>query len=338
MTNEHGSRQANDAIPFDVLEAYELGGEIRIERLGGGLVNEAILVSSSDNKSVFRKLSPLLDPSLLTDTTVIGDHLYERGWEAPRNLPTTNGDLYVKDGLGSIWHRMNFIGSDGRTPAAIQPSLSSQVGELLGGWHITMRELDYVPQFSMPHFHDTAWQAHKTEMLIGCLPDNDSRAMAKEFICAYRRLPTVIDQPPQIIHGDPKLDNMLFRDGTPFTLIDFDTIMYDQPWTDVGDFLRSLTGKLMGSAGVEPAIDDFIKSYHESGEVAITRAEAIDCSLYATARIALELGMRYLCDIVDGDKYFSWNRDTFSSRRDNHYHKANLQRNVAQLVLQLTKS
>jgi Ser/Thr protein kinase RdoA (MazF antagonist) len=199
--------------------------------------------------------------------------------------------------------------------------------------HASVRSLNYTPRFSLDHFHDTPYHASK---LIDSLPQltEAGRELGHGILRSYVTLPTDIEMSRQLIHGDPKLDNMLFRDGKPFTLIDFDTIMKDSVWTDVGDFLRSLTGKLLDKDAAEAGITNFVAAYREASNLGLSPDQTAHQALRHTGRIALELGMRYLCDIVDGNKYFSWSAEQYDSRHDNHIERAALQLRVAQFVIE----
>lgn len=320
-------------IPTDVRASYDISDQATVDRLSGGLVNDALVVTDRGETTVLRRLSDRLDPIVVEDTGVVSDHLNLNGWEAPSIRPTVTGDLHMQDSAGLTWHRMDFIASDGAVPEKYDETLLRAAGQLIGDWHTTTRQLDYQPRFKIPHFHDTPYHADKMAKLAGDMPDCSTRFLARSLVQLYGILPPESAQTPQIIHGDPKLDNMLFRGGQPFTLIDLDNVMRDSILTDVGDSLRSYAGKSMQSGQSEPPVDTFVVAYGEAGELGMSEDEAAQMSLRATGRIALELGMRYLCDIVDTDKYFSWDPANFDSRRDNHYSKATLQLSVASYAL-----
>lgn len=327
------SRHKPDLPPI-VREAYSISNEATVEYLSGGLVNDTMLVNDQGEATIMRRLSQIDDSTMIEDTEVIGRHLQQYGWEAPSNLPTVTGSTHVRDDGGQLWHRLQFIDSDGKTPTQMDTDLAGSAGTMIGNWHRTMRGLDYAPRFGLDHFHDTDWIATKLARQVPFLPDTTSRELAKDILQAYVFMPAEAEATRQVIHGDPKLDNMLFRGGRPFTLIDFDTVMLDSPWTDVGDFLRSLTGKLLHTGDAEPGITAFVGGYRETSELAVSPGEATGRALHATGRIALELGMRYLSDIVDPKKYFSWDPSRHVSRRDNHFERASLQFAVARYALE----
>jgi hypothetical protein len=113
------------------------------------------------------------------------------------------------------------------------------------------------------------------------------------------------------IHGDTKLDNFLFstRTGKVKALIDLDTIMPHTWLADWGDMVRSLVNvageKEPDLAKVQVNMDifqavarGFLRSARKTAPYEIARM--VD----AVQIIALELGLRFLCDYLRGDSYF----------------------------------
>lgn len=322
---------ATVGLPTIVREAYDISEQAAVTPLSGGLVNETVLVNDEGDITVMRRLAPVLGAAVLEDARVVSDHLARNDWEAPVHLPTVSGEYSVLDNGNMVWHRMSYLASDGKTPA-LDSTLPAVAGNMLGRWHATTRSLEYTPQFVFPHFHDSPYHARKMQDYVRRMPDRESIVLADSLLATYNQVAGGPDTHKQVIHGDPKLDNMLFRDGKPFTLIDFDNIMLDTPWTDVGDLLRSVTGKLIQRGSVGNEIEDFVAAYHQAGELTDSVDEAAHKALLATGRIAVELGMRYLCDIADGN-YFSWDPIAFRTRAENHASKASLQLAVAQHAL-----
>lgn len=321
-------------LPQVVREAYEINEDATLTRLSGGLVNDALVVDEGSQRTIMRRLSPILSTLVLEDTQAVALHLAANGWDAPSSLPTAAGSIHIEDEGGNIWHRMQFITSDGKTPEHLGEELSRTAGTMLGAWHTTVQALNYVPRFSFDHFHDTSFIAAKITRQLDAMPDKETHSLARKMLGCYSALPLTEQEPTQLIHGDPKLDNILFRNGNPYTLIDFDNVMLGSRWLDVGDFLRSLTGKLIQQGTTNNETEAFAENYHEAGELTISVDETTARSYQATSQIALELGMRYLSDIVDTEKYFSWDPSRHGSRRNNHVARAELQLQVAELALQ----
>ncbi len=319
-------------LPPIVKDSYGIDNQAHLTELSGGLVNETLLVETNERKFVLRKLAPLLGANIIRNTDAVANHLQNAGWEAPTIEPTHGGDLFVMDESQRLWHAAAYIHSDSNTKVEYGHELASEVGYLLGDWHTSVKSLDYIPQ-SLPHFHDTEHIANKLRGEISLLPDDMMQELGHMLLDDYLQQPVDIALDRQIIHGDPKLDNMLFRDGNPFTLIDLDCIIRDSVWTDVGDFLRSLSGKLIDTGtDTTRSFDAFVQSYTDATDSPISSDEATHAALQSTRRIAAELGMRYLSDIVDGQQYFTWDPSLYTARADALHSKAWAQYKVVQTV------
>jgi aminoglycoside phosphotransferase (APT) family kinase protein len=103
-----------------------------------------------------------------------------------------------------------------------------------------------------------------------------------------------------VIHGDPKFNNFLFKDGKAISLLDLDTLMLASPLLDVGDAFRSWCRK-------KPATSEFmsdvfnaaLKGYRSQSCFEIGASEAKN----AMSLITLELSARYLIDYFE-ESYF----------------------------------
>lgn len=324
-------------LPVSIENAYDLGEQYDVQHLSGGQVNETLLVMSPERQLILRKLSPLLGTLTIHKTFTIANHLAEQGWEAPLIEQTRGGEPYTYDESGFIWHGMAYIHSDEVIPSSIDYSFIGTAGNLIGGWHRDVQSLSYSPD-SLPHFHDTDYIAGKLGADLPLL-DSSGQELAQTFLREYQTVAKGLDiaEEQQIIHGDPKLDNMLYRSGQPFTLIDLDCSLRASTWIDIGDFLRSVHGKLLSSqldysGPVSDVNTAFMDGYLDATNTRLSSDQAVSQASIATKKIAIELGMRYLSDIVDGAHYFSWERQTYQSRQGALYDKASLQMSILQEI------
>lgn len=319
-------------IPPAIKTAYDIGTQDSVSRLSGGLVNETLLVEQGEHKFVLRKLAPILGVATVQNTCVISEHLARTGWEAPVITPSVTGELHAFDETGRLWHGMSYIPADTNPTCTYDVTLAELAGQLLGSWHLSVKSLHYSPD-GLPHFHDTDYIARKLEHDAYYLTNPQALKLARWFLSENRHQTEFLPGEFQIIHGDPKLNNMLFRNGTPFTLIDFDCVMRESIWTDVGDFLRSISGKLVDTGQeVTDTVTGFVEGYLAGNESALSADEALYFAQHATKRITCELGMRYLSDLVDGQDYFSWDQAAYESRDEALYDRALLQYKVLQVI------
>lgn len=305
-------------VPSEIITCFYGDGQPNLEILNGGIVNSTLCVTDAKGeKSILQRLSPIFDASMATDFDVVSRHLRLEGWEVALDLKTLDGKSYVNDNAGNLWRAFTFIESDGVVPAA-GPEANVALSGLLGALHNSLSRIDYKPRFALPHFHETTFYANKLEGLLPDLKEPQVKALGATCI-ALSREKTISPEPSQLIHGDPKMANALYRDGKPFTFVDFDTLMCANPLVDVGDMLRSITSKSIGkdSPFNIKNIDPIIQSYYQQAKPQANEAEFIRQAYNAGQVIALELGIRYLADAVE-DTYFDWDRSQFASRREHN--------------------
>lgn len=177
----------------------------------------------------------------------------------------------------------------------------------------------FLPQES--YLRNAVWQQY----VLHCDRDqyearrnNQEVADARDFLLEYRHVVMKLWQEVQsgnlkqsIIHGDPKLENFLFRTGTDdvVSMIDLDTLMPYTWLADWGDMARSLINpageKAIDIDSVSVDIDVFkaLMQGYVSSAHSLPPYE-MELMTIAPAVIGMELGMRFLTDYVRGDNYF----------------------------------
>jgi Ser/Thr protein kinase RdoA (MazF antagonist) len=149
--------------------------------------------------------------------------------------------------------------------------------------------------------------------------DGDRVSAATAFVTRRRAIAGTLEQArrdrrilQRLIHGDPKLDNILFDDPglRALALIDLDTVQPGLLHYDIGDCLRSCCSRTGESEenGDRVSFDigvceALLGAYAEHTGGLLRRSE-VDL-LYEAARIIpLELGVRFLTDHLEGDRWF----------------------------------
>ncbi len=322
------------SVPDEIIQAFFKAPPVAVTPLGEGLVNRTVLVTDvSGHHSVLQKLSPIFEPAaLVADYQIVSEHLRGKGWQIPKLIPTRTDQLAATDGEGNAWRRLSFIASDPVDVPTLKTASPFQAGQLLGKLHRDLATLDYTPTFAIPNFHDTTFYAEKLADLQARLPDATTRKLATALLGSYQVLPPLPDDAPQLIHGDPQYTNMLFKANTPFTFIDFDTLMQGAVWLDIGDLLRSQAeGAAAAGRSPSPAkLQSIVEGYRQTARPNESPEAFLDTSMLAMKRIALELAMRFMIDIVE-DSYFAWDKKRFTSRSDHNLARAKTQWRIAQI-------
>ena len=135
------------------------------------------------------------------------------------------------------------------------------------------------------------------------------------------------DIPTRITHNDTKISNVLFdrKTNTPRCMIDLDTVMRGSPLYDIADAIRSGANTHSGQEREykKARIDlELLKEFligFEKGAPGMLNEKEKELLPVALKIIPLELGMRYLTDYYNGNKYFN------VSYEDQNLYRARLQ-------------
>jgi hypothetical protein len=327
-------------VPLPIIKAYGITNDYLVRKVEGGHVNQTYLVISKGVKYLLQQLGEVLGSPTLDCHSLLCRNLVQKGWEVPDLINSNPTKSKTISYYGRVWRCLKFIDNDSNGEPEINSELFSACGGLLGKWHKDVSKLDIKPTTPEKERHDIFREAKDLELNLRFLP-NEAKVLGDKILGELNDLPKTPQGSQQIIHGDPKLDNVLFRGGKPFTLIDFDAVTVGSVWTDIGDMLRSLARKKLTAKNAEinlADIEHFMENYKKSaGPRNFVATDDIKNALSATKEISLEVAMRYLNDLDEQSNYLSWDSDNFASKLDNHIGKARLQINVVRTLNKLQK-
>ncbi len=174
---------------------------------------------------------------------------------------------------------------------------------------------------TLPGFHVTPLYLAGFDQVVDGLTDwpaTSGLGEALAFVAARRGEADVLESAkaqgklqPRVMHGDPKLDNVLFdtRTGQAVSLIDLDTVKPGLLHYDLGDCFRSCcnsAGECMGqgSAAFDRRVfRAILEGYLREAAHILTRDDR-DYLFEAIRLLPFELGLRFLTDHLAGDVYF----------------------------------
>lgn len=313
-----------------------------VEDLGQGLVNDTFLVTSNSTflpRFVLQKINRQVFPfpeRILANLECLTRHLNgladdikqsatSKNFRLPALLATREGTNCHIEESGDTWRALTYIENSQTLDRIESATDAEQVGLALGGFHHQVADLNVeCMQDSLPGFHITPlYLSHYDRVVASCTrPKRCANPVdlryCEQFVAMRRKIVSVLEQARQdgrltqrVIHGDPKLNNILFatQSRKALSIIDLDTVKSGLIHTDIGDCLRSCCNRAgesveAGAAGFDVDICEVILSgYFQECGSSMTVPE-LDHLYDAIRLLPFELGLRFLSDHCAGNRYF----------------------------------
>ena len=303
-----------------VLEAYavEVGNLTPITQ---GLVNLTLKITSRDGGCfALQRLHPVFGPGVNHNLERVTAHLAARGMVTPRLVRTRDGALAVEH-EGARWRMLSWVAGRAFDFLA-QPAQATQAGGLLARFHGLLADFTEELIVERAPIHEFA--RHRARLAVAQeaarahrLGDDVARAAGQldAMRAAYAAPPAT---PVRLVHGDPKISNLLFdQAGTQaLCLVDLDTLARMALPLELGDALRSWCNPRREDdqqARFEMALfAAAVGGYGAAARDFITADEAA-AIVPATFEIYLELAARFLVDALE-ESYFGWDAARYDSR------------------------
>ncbi len=291
-----------------------------------GLIHGTYKIETSVATFCLQRLHPkLATDGILEDYQVVTDHLAAHNFPAPQLIQTSKGKRSYDDEDGSRWRLTTWLKGE-NTSTIRSLSMVHSAAQMFGQFHKLMQGLEYTFQSSHP-LHDT--QHHLNNLRKAVAEHNNNPWFQKiEPLIHWveEKLPPLLlpdDLPTCVVHGDPKISNLLFNaEDQAIALLDMDTCTRHTPLVDLGDAVRAWCCLSEKDGEVGFALDRFeaiMKGYAETGP----RMEPANLERLHMAGllITLELAARFLADTLQ-DSYFAWDSSTYSSRSEHNKARA----------------
>ena len=315
----------------EVLQAFRAGSaDVQVVPLGAGNINDTYLVQTAGQKFVLQRINSAVFPEperVVANFARVSRHIAEvagsqsEPFLCAQLILTANGGLSYQDGEGGVWRAQSWVDHLSADLISFKHDTAAQLGRVLARFHQLTMDL---PERSLaepiPGFHCTpryleqfdqarsAWQGIRSPELAQAL------AYVERFRPVAGPSQDAATKGPlrrRLIHGDPKLDNVIFTDkGVAVGFFDLDTTGPGLIHYDIGDCLRSCCNRAgeEGANRQDVRFDSDICHDVLGGYLEIAGPDFGDVDRYyiydAVLVIAFELALRFLTDHLQGNVYF----------------------------------
>lgn len=310
-----------------VLAAFPIGVVSSVEPITAGLIHATYKVEAEQGSFVLQKLHPALaSDAIAEDFRAVTSFLAEKGFQAPRCVPTSAGPVLFRDETDARWRLQTFI-PGGKTFHKVEtPEIAAEAAALYARFHATMAAFPYAFKTARVG-HDTPSIFASFEEIVAKFEEDPlMEEVLDDVALIQEELPKLFlpaGLPDRVIHGDPKVSNILFdQAGKVLALVDLDTCNRRPLAVELGDAFRSWCGLEEDRADNRFRLEIFEagwKAYRAAAPF-LTPAEIASVG-QGIGLITLELASRFLADYFT-DSYFGWDQTRYPSRRAHNLARA----------------
>ncbi len=290
------------------MRAVEQSGNLwfsggQVSPLGNGHIHETYLLKSDDggrSPIVLQRINDQVFPSpktLMRQTMEVLEHLRSQEEVNVPHLVESRRGNFLEELDSGYWRAWEFI-RHSRTLDPLENIEQVRNGaKAFGLFHSALAEMkqanirEIIPGYQQLGYYLAGFDQVRREA-----PSELLRVIEANNWITQR-----FSEKNSLIHGDCKIDNLLFKSSGDQVqaILDLDTVMLGHWAWDFGDYVRSLW---LGKETIDIAFFRFsIEGFLSGGLLADYDPEDFaDAPLY----ISFMLGIRFLTDHLQGDKYF----------------------------------
>jgi hypothetical protein len=246
---------------------------------------------------------------------------------------TRDGQPVYVDNAGAYWRTYPYIERTRTYTTVASAVLAEQAASAFGRFVQLLADLPS-PRLheTIPAFHDTPGRLRRLRQAAAADLCGRTAAVSADVEFALARASTASlladlrsrgELTERVVHNDTKIANVLFDERTDeaICIVDLDTVMPGLVLHDFGDLVRSSVCAAhedeRNLARVQVRLEVFeglVRGYLRSaGELLNERERAL--LPFAGTLVALEAGMRFLTDYLEGDVYFRIRRPQHNLQR-----------------------
>ena len=272
-------------------------------------------------------------PAVMHNIETVSRHLRQKmdgkstldGFRVLDLVPTREDRSYLVDASGQ-WRTYAFIENTSSRDQCSAPEQAFEAARAFGWFASQLSDLDASHlRETLPKFFSTPHRLQQFEDALARDPRNRAAGSAPEVRFAQERRESAFviedmltsgELPTRTVHGDTKLNNVLFCNETDRALciVDLDTCMPGYSLYDFGDLVRFTAATSaedeqdLGKVGTDLGLyRQLVNGYLEGTNGALSKAE-IELMPFAARLVTYTIGLRFLADHLAGDVYFKVHR------------------------------
>ena len=319
----------------ELIRNFDVAGRVvDVETEGNGYINDTFVVTldGAEDRVVLQRVNQTVftrPQDVMGNLRQITEHCHRkinrdagryaeqgRHWQLTHIIPTRDGRDFLEDERGNVWRCLTYIGG-ARAYATVQSVRhAEECGLAVGHFLSLVSDLDPTRlRQTIPGFHVTSEYLRQFDAAPqgGLGPDLarfvDER---REQAVRLERAEANGELTRRVIHGDPRINNILIgdADGQAMAMIDLDTSCGGLVQMDVGDAVRSICNpagedyrELADVCFKMDVFQSFMSGFMREASSFLTPAD-VEYLYPAIRLLPFELGLRFLTDHLNGDRYF----------------------------------
>jgi len=225
------------------------------------------------------------------------------------------------------WRTYSFVENTSSRDSCSKPEQAFEAARAFGWFTSQLADLDAGHlRETLPRFFSTPHRLQQFEDALGEDPRNRAKACVEEIRFAQTRRESAFviehmlqrgEMQTRTVHGDTKLNNVLFCNNTDRALciVDLDTCMPGYSLYDFGDLVRFTAAtseedeRDLDKVGTDLDLyRQLVNGYLEGTQGTLSKAE-IELMPFAARLVTYTIGLRFLADHLAGDVYFKVQRE-----------------------------
>ena len=321
-----------------VLADYQLPADTQIKAFGNGHINKTFLLSHDNKRLILQQINTSIFPSaadLVQNALKIEQHLLAKQQQGLYPLQVlqqqAKADGSYLAGEAADLRALQFIDHGSSIEVVESPAQAFAAALTFGQFAAALADFDASRLVTvLPDFHNLGM---RFSQLQAAITDNKSGRLAEcqqlvDFCLAQHGLVAELAAlcpalPLRVCHNDTKINNMLYsaEQGRGIAAIDLDTCMPGYWLFDFGDMVRTCCSPEAedslntNNVRIRPEIFAALAEGYLQGLAGVITAAERHSLLLGAKVMCLMIGIRFLADHLNGDKYFAIKREQHNLQR-----------------------